>query len=164
LLQEPAKSGHDRAFGSEDEGLMSIPLPLLIGLAVVGFAIFFSGLWCAICFVMATAGGWSALARRYPATSPPSGARHTMVRGAVGAVEYNGSLNVSVSADGLYLSVFRLLKVAHPDLFIPWNAVSARQDRKLFRWEIAQLSIGQPPVAKITLPKRVVDDPARIAV
>jgi hypothetical protein len=136
---------------------LPLPLPLLVSLAVIGFAIVFAGLWCLVCFILAHVGGWSALAARYAAPGPPQGRRHAMVRGAVGGVEYNGSLNVTVSGQGLHLSVIRLLKLAHPDLFIPWDAVTARQERKLFRWETVRLSIGQPVIATITLPKNVLD-------
>jgi len=134
-----------------------LPLPVLIALAVSAFAVFFAGLWCLICFVLAQVGGWSALAERYRATGPPQGIRHAMVRGAVGAVEYNGSLTVSVGAEGFYLSVFRLLKLAHPDLYIPWTAVTAREERKLFRWETVRLSIGEPRLTTITLPKGIIE-------
>ena len=138
--------------------MLAVPLPILVALAILGFAIVFSGIWAAVCFVMAAAGGWRALARRYPATRPPGGTLHRMVRGAVGAVEYNGSLNLSLGADGLYLSVIRLLKLGHPDLLIPWEAVTAREDRKLFRFESTRLTIGQPPIARISLPKRIADE------
>ncbi len=136
---------------------LGMPLPLLVVLAVIGFTVLFTGIWCFVCFVLAHVGGWSALAARYRATTPPDGIRHSMVRGAVGAVEYNGALNVSVGAAGLHLSVFRLLKLAHPDLFIPWEAVTAREDRKLFLGENVRLSIGRPPLTTITLPKKTIE-------
>jgi len=136
---------------------LPLPLPLLVALAVAGFAVVFAGLWSVVCYVLAQVGGWSALAERYRAAAPPVGTRHAVVHGAVGAVEYKGSLTVSIGPEGFRLSVSRLLKPGHPDLFIPWAAVTARADRKFLRWESVRLTIGQPAVATITLPKPILD-------
>ena len=136
---------------------MPLPLPLLIALAVVGFAVVFAGLWCGVCLILAQVGGWSALADRYRSAAPPVGTRHASVWGAVGAVEYHGALTVTVGGEGFHLSVSRLFKPGHADLFIPWAAVTAREDRRLLRWENVRLSIGRPPVTTITLRKHILD-------
>ncbi|BAZ01653.1 hypothetical protein NIES37_56570 [Tolypothrix tenuis PCC 7101] len=66
---------------------------------------------------------WSRLAELYRTyeEAPPNFWR--MQSGAVGLIYYKSTLNVGVSRQGLYLSIFPLFSFGLPPLLIPWNAV-----------------------------------------
>jgi len=83
--------------------------------------------WTFACAMLSIVGGWHRLAVRFPASSAIDGeiyrfASMSLVSGHY-PVRYNNSLFVTVGRPGLALSVFFLLRVMHPPLFIPWSAV-----------------------------------------
>lgn len=77
----------------------------------------------------AGAGGWRALAKRYPELSATSleeeRYRFTSVRtggGLLGTATYNGCVTVGVSTQGISLALRAPFRLFHPPLFIPWEA------------------------------------------
>jgi len=81
---------------------------------------------------MAGAGGWRALAERYPASgAPPSEEeryRFSAIRtsgGLLGTATYNSCVMVGVSPRGMSLALWAPFRLFHPPLFIPWQAVES---------------------------------------
>lgn len=68
--------------------------------------------------------GWRRLAQVYKAADSPRGKSFYMRSGGVGLISYRSCLNVSVTPEGMFLSVFPLFRLCHPTLFIPWASIS----------------------------------------
>ena len=130
------------------------PAPGWLALAIIGaFLVFFPLLWCSIVWLLSHAGGWSRLAQRHAAGDRfVTGERRGGITGRVGVVNYRNVLTVHLTADGFFLEVMPLFRIAHPRLFIPWSEVCARTPLTVLWWKAERLSIGNPLVATITLP------------
>jgi hypothetical protein len=79
---------------------------------------------------LAGAGGWRALAVRFPApsTSPADEERYrfTSVRtasGIIGMATYGSCVTVGVSDRGISLALWAPFRLFHPALLVPWDAV-----------------------------------------
>ncbi len=106
---------------------------MLIISIVLGFLIVFPLFWMAICYLIAVLGGWQRLASDYRTeqTSPTPLVKG--LSGYLGLSNYNGSINLGVSSEGMYLSVVFLFRAGHPPLFIPWEAVEkVKSNRGIF--------------------------------
>jgi hypothetical protein len=122
--------------------------------------------WCAVCLMLAWAGGWSRLARSYRAAGKPAGRSFWMQSARFGWVDYNNCLTMRVSEAGLYLAVFPLFRLAHPPLLLPWSALHVLAVRERWWWRDVTLAVGTPPQGRLRLPLHVVDaarDLGRIA-
>lgn len=101
-----------------------------------GFAVYFVGLWCCICYSLSWIGGWHALAQRYRCASDFSGERW---RFRSGKMRWNASfsncLTLGANRDGLYLAVVFLFRPGQPPLFIPWSEITVQRER---RWLIGR--------------------------
>lgn len=124
----------------------------LLLLIPVFFVVFGGGLAAAIMALLSFAGGWRALAGRFPA--PPGfveGKLFTLQSGRVGMVNYNNVLRVRVSAQGLYLACGFPFSFMHPPLLIPWAQITNLEQHKVLAWQVIRLTIGTPKIATITL-------------
>jgi hypothetical protein len=130
----------------------------LIAIVILAALVLLVLLWGAICFGLAAAGGWRLLASRYRAAEPPYGMPHRRVAARIGRLDYGSTLTVYVAADGLFLVPMMLLRFGHPRLFIPWSAVTAREELRFTRRPSVRLSIGQPTLTTLDLPQRLVDE------
>lgn len=134
--------------------LNHLPAPVL----VVGFWVYFIALWCLITVIIAYLGGWQRLAKRYRTTRPPSVKAFRMTSCTIGLFcSYKSCLNIYVSAEGLYLSVIFLFRLAHPPLFIPWDDIRVTGEDQFFWVKTVTLAVGNPIIASVTLPKKVLD-------
>jgi hypothetical protein len=111
--------------------------------------------WCFMCLMFSFISGWRVLAERYKAAESTHGRAFFMKSGKVGQISYRSCLNVCVSDEGMFLSVFPLFRLGHSPLFIPWIAISSREDKKLLWLKTVKLGIGAPRIATIELPKSV---------
>jgi hypothetical protein len=137
-------------FGLGTSNPMNNSLPLL-------FPFLFIGFWCAVCILFSRIGDWHKLARAFTASNSPHGKRFYMQSGSVGLINYRSCLNVSVTPDGMFLSVPLIFKLGHPPLFIPWIVISNREDKKTLWYETVKLTIGTPELGSIRLPKKILD-------
>ena len=119
------------------------------------FPFFFAAMWCAISLLLSAVGGWRRLAKRFPASSQPTGRRFFMLGGRFGLVTYGGCLTVYSSPEGLYLSVLLPFRIGHPPLFIPWSAIRNATTRRFLWAESIVFEVGSPSIANVQLPRKV---------
>ena len=74
--------------------------------------------------------------------------------GMVGMANYNNTLRIAYSSQGLHLSVVWPFSLAHPPLLIPWRAV---QEVKTVGWIISYERLQLTNGRTISLPKKVVE-------
>ncbi len=82
-------------------------------------------MWAVVPTLISHIGGWAALAQNYTAQEPFTGRTWSFQRGQMRwFTGYNNCLTVGADPRGLYLSMFLLLRIGHPPLFIPWHDIS----------------------------------------
>lgn len=97
-------------------------LPVLIPLLAVGIWLLSSRLT-----------GWANLAEVYTASGACSGEQwHFQSAALRWWTHYGNCLTVGADAQGLWISVFFLFRLGHPNLMIPWSEVSATKVDGLF--------------------------------
>lgn len=91
------------------------------------FFLFVAIFWLGTVALMALTGGWARLASRFRSDAPVQGETFPFasmyLRAGRLPVGYRGCVNVTVSPGGFRLSMFILLRLLHPPMFIPWSAV-----------------------------------------
>ena len=128
-------------------------LILLIVAGVLPVAGFVVGLVFFILFLVKTltgaAGGWRRLAEVYATANPPTGQITKRETIQVGAVTYKRCVTLGVADEGLYVSIWR--KTA----LIPWTEFKALGQATLYWQKVPMLTVGDPPVATMTVPVAV---------
>ncbi|WP_232317096.1 hypothetical protein [Anabaena sp. CA = ATCC 33047] len=99
---------------------------------------------------------WNRFAKLYRTHEPPPPHFSRMERGSVGWVYYKSTLNVGVSAKGIYLSVFPLFSFGSPPLLIPWSAIRKIEPANSLFIERFQLYLTEPNV-KLIIRKEVLE-------
>ncbi|MEH2419391.1 MAG: hypothetical protein V7K48_00120 [Nostoc sp.] len=66
---------------------------------------------------------WNRLAKLYRTKEAPPQNFSRMQSGSVGLVHYKGTLNVGITRQGIYLSLFPLFSLGLTPLLIPWSAI-----------------------------------------
>jgi hypothetical protein len=105
----------------------------------------FALIWCGITATLSVVSGWHALARDMRAFDAVEGERFRFASGFVGGrlvpVSYGRSLFLTVNMTGLRLSVFPLLRLLAPPLFVRWSQVETIEDMQilLFRSAVIRL-------------------------
>jgi len=108
------------------------------------FFVFFVAMWLAVTGLLAFVSGWFSLATRWRAQGSASGERFRMRSATLGAkflpVSYGNCLTVTVSEQGLGLSIFLLFRLLSPPLFIPWSEISSVSEGRFlfFRHVVVQ--------------------------
>ncbi len=91
------------------------------------FVVFIIG-WISVAYLVPRLTGWRKLAEAYRAPSPFDGKLHRFQSGYMRwGTHYGNALDVGANARGLYVSVFFLLRMGHPSLFIPWSEIKGER-------------------------------------
>jgi len=123
--------------------------PIFIALFIL-FMVILSFMFCV---------DWNDLAKRYRTEEPPPANLSRFEHGSVGLVYYKATLNVGVTPQGLYLSIFPLFRLGVPALLIPWSAIRKIEPANQLFVQRFRLYLTTPDV-KIVLRKEVLE-PAR---
>ena len=100
--------------------------------------------------VLARAGGLTRLAARYPATAQPNGQTLRFQSVQIGSVRWRLSTTVSISEEGLYLSMSTLL-VQQPPILIPWDEIKRVRKTTLYLQEARRLYVGEPSSGNVVV-------------
>ncbi len=102
---------------------------------------------------------WNHLAKLYRTDEPPPANLLRFQYGTVGLTYHKGSLNVGVTPQGIYLSIFPLFNFGLPPLLIPWSAIRKIEPANQLFVQRFRLYLTAPDV-KIVLKKEALE-PAR---
>lgn len=127
--------------------------PEYIAIAIVGNII----IMVIVIFVLSL--DWNKLAKYYSTNEPAPANLSRFQYGSVGMAYYKGSLNVGVTPQGLYLSIFILFNFGLPALLIPWSAIRRIEPANQLFTQRFRLYLTEPDV-KIILRKEALE-PAR---
>jgi len=127
----------------------------LVVIICTAFPFVFVGMWCGVALLLSRIGGWHRLAEEFAANGDPTGTRFSMQSAKVGWVTYSNCLTIYGSENGLYLAPWRLFRLGHPPLFIPWEAIHNPTRRRVLLAETVVFDAGSPSIATLQLPKKV---------
>ena len=99
---------------------------------------------------------WSRLAKYYRTYETPPQHFWRMQHGSVGWIYYKGTLNVGVSRQGIYLSIFPLFSFGLPPLLIPWSAIRKIEPANDWFVERFRLYLNVPKV-KLVIKKEILE-------
>ncbi|QHG16790.1 hypothetical protein A6V25_14155 [Nostoc sp. ATCC 53789] len=99
---------------------------------------------------------WNRLAKLYRTKEAPPQNFSRMQSGSVGLVYYKGTLNVGITPQGIYLSIFPLFGLGLPPLLIPWSAIRKIEPANQLFIERFRLHLSSPKV-KLILSKDILE-------
>ncbi|WP_260446313.1 hypothetical protein [Nostoc sp. UCD121] len=99
---------------------------------------------------------WNRLAKLYCTKEAPPQNFSRMQSGSVGLVHYKGTLNVGITPQGIYLSIFPLFTLGLPPLLIPWSAIRKIEPANQLFIERFRLYLSSPK-AKLILSKDILE-------
>ena len=134
------------------------PPAWLIVLIPVLFAIVFPAFWCFVVWILSHVSGWKRLAMRYRTSEKPPGGTYHGLFGMVGLVSYRGTLNLTTTAVGFFLSPNVLFKFAHPTLFVPWSECQLIRKTSFLGTKSAKIQIGNPRIGTFSIPFNVLEE------
>lgn len=91
--------------------------------------------------------GWSAFARKYPATARPKGTSFNCTGAHFGNpfASYRNVLQVIFCEEGIYVYAFILFRAFHPPFLIPWEKIARLQPKKLFWTRYHNIEVQDGP-------------------
>ena len=108
------------------------------------FIVFFVAMWFGVTGLLAVFSGWTGLAAYWRAQRPLTGERFRIASASMGAkllpVGYSNCLSVTVSDQGLGVSILLPFRFLCPPLFIPWSDVANVTEGRLlfFRYVVVR--------------------------
>ena len=112
--------------------LTAVLLAVVISFGLVGL----------ILVVTSSLSGWATLARTYHHEGNFAGECWRYQSAHMRWLSrYRHCLTVGADRTGLYLAIFRIFRVAHPPLFIPWSQVSRSRRQHLWQ-KVTELRLG----------------------
>ena len=120
------------------------------------FFLAFISFWIGISFLVARIGGWATLATFYRLLGSFNGEIWRFQSGEFRwKIGYNNCLTLGVSPAGLYLSMFFLFRLGHPNLFIPWADISVARGKRGFLSIYTEFRFRQAPMIPFRVNDRV---------
>ena len=120
---------------------------------VIGFPV----LWCSMCWLLSALGGWLSLKEHYESfQGPPPDAKWLHWKSMAARrvkffpVSYGNVLKIAYDRDALYLSVWRLFRIGHPILKLPYNEIEVETKRTLFG-KVLNICMLKNPRVQLTL-------------
>jgi hypothetical protein len=109
------------------------------------FVLCFAGFWIGIMMLLSFPSGWWSLARRFRASTPPSGVCFRFVSGSMGLwflpVSYSSCLTLTVGGEGIHLAMFFPFRPFHPPLFIPSAMIESAVEKYFLFFLYAKIRI-----------------------
>ena len=93
------------------------------------FPILFFIMWALVCKLLSFFGGWNSFAQVYQLQNKFNGTKWYMQSGRLGWANYNSVLTVGVSREFLFLGVFILFRIGHPNLAIRFSEVKGKEKK-----------------------------------
>ncbi|WP_334830593.1 hypothetical protein [Nostoc sp.] len=99
---------------------------------------------------------WNRLAKLYCTKEAPPQNFSRMQSGSVGLVHYKGTLNIGITSEGIYLSIFPLFRFGLTPLLIPWSAIRKIEPANQLFIQRFRLYLSSPKV-KLILSKDILE-------
>lgn len=120
------------------------------------FPFAFIGLWILVTFIFSKL-GWAALAANYQFDGVFTGQRIGIISGSINGINYKNSLILMYNDEGLYLKTIFLFRLFHKPVLVPWKEIKTVRDKSMLLFSVKELMVGDPHVARISIPEGVFD-------
>ncbi len=98
------------------------------------FLLFFIVGWAGISLIISTMSGWKLLATEYAFEGEVKGEKFRFKSAQMKhSTSYSGCVTFTANAKGLGLSALFVFRLGHAPLFIPWNAIDVKEEKRLSR-------------------------------
>jgi hypothetical protein len=122
---------------------MDIFSQLHLGCFMAAFAAYFLVVGVVSCLLIARFGGWSTLAARYRTERPlPAHQRRFQSGRMRTTISYNNILTVASDEQGIVLGMPFFMRLAHPQLSIPWAEIEIEEPKRWFFLSVQTLILG----------------------
>jgi len=119
----------------------------------ISFPIFFIALWVGGSYLIASMGGWSALAKHYSTQSPFAGEYFRFQSGSLSLfANYGNCLTLGSNTEGFYMAVLFIFRAGHPSMFIPWEDIT-HQHKKKWLFSLVELQFAKSPGNNLSITK-----------
>ena len=128
---------------------LSMPTSLDAATGMLMFGALFMTLWLGVVALMADLGGWSEVARDFPAHEyPTAGERMTVSslmfgRGWVSLGSYRYAVTIILGSRGFELWTKLPFQYQHPGISVPWGSVRAYEKGKTFGRTFIEITLSQ---------------------
>ena len=123
----------------------------------LGFIIFFILMWITISYFLAVFGGWRRLSQVYKRIDVFNGKVLSFQSGTLGNVSYGNAISVGANQKELFLGMFFIFKVGHPDLVIPLTEVTGREIKRFIFLKYVELNFKEVPRKSLQITKKLAD-------
>ncbi len=120
------------------------------------FPFIFIGMWIFVSFLLSFLGGWYSLKNIYKKEITFNGEKWHFQSARIGLVSYNSCVTVGADRNNLFLGVFFLFKIGHPDLVIPFADIEGKETKMLF-FKYVKLKFKKNYSTNIVISKRLAD-------
>ncbi len=135
--------------------MSTLQILLLVAIGVIALA----GLITALVFLInalvqwsdGSKGGWRRLSGVYSTANLPAGRIAKRETLKIGAVVYKRCVTLGIADEGLYMLIWRTC------ILIPWDHFTKIEQATLYWKKVPMLTIGDPTVATITVPRSTFD-------
>lgn len=127
----------------------SNPIGLLILLPL--FLIFFCGIWMIVLTFISLAGGWSSLARAFPASDRMyekclKSFSFCSIRFNLLAT-YSGTMNIMLFEGGILIAPMFIFKFMHKPIFLPWDQIAGIEKSKVIFSTAYKLQVNMQEIS-----------------
>jgi len=116
------------------------------------FPFLFAGIWILINYIISKM-AWADLVKNYETEASFSGHRVGIISASINGISYNNALILRFNEEGIYLRPVWVFRLFHKPVLIPWKEIKEVRDRKFFFFNLKEIIVGNPFVAKITMRK-----------
>ena len=122
-----------------------------------GFLTFFVFIWLLAVFLLSALGGWRKLQKAYRKNGDFGGRILSFQSANIGNVNYGNCIKIGMDERELFLGVFIIFRLFHPDLLIPLTEVSGREIKKYLFFKFVELTFQEAPGVKVRITKSLAD-------
>jgi len=119
------------------------------------FPLLFVGLFGAVSWILATAGGWRRLAEAYPDDAPVEGTTFRWQSAQFGSANYGGCLTFTADPSRLRLTVLWPFRFGHQPISAPGGDIRVELTTSWLR-EVGTLRFAREPDVEVRIDRRLV--------
>ena len=97
--------------------------------------------------------GWADLEAKYETSDPFIGNRIEIISISINSMNYNNTIILKYNDVGIYLRPVLIFRIFHKPILIPWKEIIDVRDKRILFWNLKELIIGNPSVAKLIMRK-----------
>ena len=126
-------------------------------------------IFCSVCYLIATLGGWKAIAEAYPDRFQDASVQSWRFQslGIIGnrflPANYNNMITISVGDGGIRFAPWPPVWAGHAPFFVPWDDVKLSEGRRIFWTRELEMAFSKLPRYRVRISMKLASKIARSA-